>query len=68
MAVSDDDIMGPRCVECFFNTIAIDNGAFDIYHFDVKIVDCENQIVRIPTVYPSVIDSETFIVGKRRLG
>lgn len=57
---SDDDIMGPRCVECFFNTIAIDNGAFDIYHFDVKIVDCENQIVRIPTVYPSVIDSETF--------
>lgn len=44
----------------FFNTIAIDNGAFDIYHFDVKIVDCENQIVRIPTVYPSVIDSETF--------
>lgn len=52
----------------FFNTIAIDNGAFDIYHFDVKIVDCENQIVRIPTVYPSVIDSETFIVGKRRLG
>ena len=57
---SDDDIMGPRCVEYFFNTIAIDNGAFDIYHFDVKIVDCENQIVRIPTVYPSVIDSETF--------
>ena len=23
---SDDDIMGPRCVEYFFNTIAIDNG------------------------------------------
>lgn len=57
---SDDDILGPRCVECFFDTISKDNDFFDIYHFDVNIIDSEGQVIKKTAAYPPIINSETF--------
>ena len=34
---SDDDVMGKRCVELFYETISSND--FDIYHFNVKEID-----------------------------
>ena len=55
---SDDDVVGENCVELFYNEIS--NGAkYDIYHFNVKIVDSEGKVIYIPRNYPSVIGVET---------
>ncbi len=55
---SDDDVVGERCVELFYEEIS--NGViFDIYHFDVKIINSEGHVIYQPGAYPRVIDSET---------
>lgn len=55
---SDDDIIGERCVELFYKGIE-DSSKFDIYHFDVKIIDSEGEIVYLPREYPDIIDVDT---------
>lgn len=50
---SDDDVLGERCVELFYNEIA-DGSSFDIYHFDVKIIDSAGRIVYLPGNYPDI--------------
>lgn len=53
---SDDDILGKNCIELFYNEIR--KNQYDIYHFDVKVIDEKKQIVAIPKSYPEVISSE----------
>lgn len=53
---SDDDIMDPYCVETFYKELEKDT-LFDIYHFDVKVINENSKIVRIPTPYPEIITS-----------
>lgn len=55
---SDDDIMGERCVELFYKEIA-DGAMYDIYHYDVEIIDPKGKIIYKPRKYPEVIDIET---------
>ncbi len=55
---SDDDVIGDRCVELFYAEIS-KGVKFDIYHFDVRIIDSEGRIAYQPNAYPWVIDSET---------
>ena len=55
---SDDDVLGERCVELFYQGIS-NNYSYDIYHFDIKIIDYKGQIAYLPTQYPEVIDVET---------
>ena len=60
---SDDDIMEPDCVACFYKEI--ENGtSYDLYHFNVDIIDEQNQIVKHPNSYPDVIDAVTFLKKK----
>lgn len=60
---SDDDIMEPNCVECFYKEV--ENGAsYDLYHFNVDIINEQNQIVKHTKSYPDVIDSVTFLRKK----
>ena len=55
---SDDDMMGERCVELFYKEIA-DGAIYDIYHYDVEIIDPKGKIIYKPQKYPEVIDIET---------
>lgn len=55
---SDDDIIGERCVELFYKEIE-DKNKFDIYHFDVKIIDSDGRIAYLPGEFPEIIDVET---------
>lgn len=60
---SDDDMMEPTCVENFYKEI--DNGAdYDLYHFDVDIIDENNKVVKHTPSYPEVLDSVSFLKGK----
>ena len=55
---SDDDVIGERCVELFLKEVS-DQPQFDIYHFDVKIIDSDGNVVYIPGAYPDVISVES---------
>lgn len=60
---SDDDMMEPTCVESFYKEI--ENGAkYDLYHFDVEVIDENNKVVKHTYPYPQVIDSVSFLKGK----
>lgn len=52
---SDDDMLDSRCVELFYREV--EKTQFDIYHFDVKIINENSQIVTTPKPYPEVISS-----------
>lgn len=59
---SDDDMMSPDCVECFYEEIR--NGAnFDIYHVNVDVVDEEDNIIR-HTYFPPLVTSRDFLRAK----
>lgn len=60
---SDDDVLEDRCVEMFYKTIA-ENPNHDIYHFNINIIDEDNQVISKPTAYPKTIDSITFYLKK----
>lgn len=60
---SDDDMMGPRCVELFYNQLK-SFPIYDVYHFDVKVIDDNNNITSIPNSYPEVISNYDYYSGK----
>ena len=60
---SDDDVMGERCVEAFYKEI--EGGAkFDIYHFNVDIINEYNTIVQTPPSYLPLLSSMDFFIQK----
>jgi hypothetical protein len=55
---SDDDIMHEQCVETFYSEINAGK-LFDLYHFNVTIIDENSNILR-KTSFPSVLSIEEF--------
>ncbi len=60
---SDDDIIGSRCVELFYNRVK-KGAARDIFHFNVNIIDENDRVIRKIKPYPSTISSEELYVNK----
>lgn len=56
---SDDDIMGEKCVESFFKQLAITENAYDLYHFNVKVINGQEQILK-ESIYPDVTNATIF--------
>lgn len=63
---SDDDVMEPNCVEEFYKTINKQREKYDVYHFNVKVINNENEVTRIPCLYPDVLSSLNYYKGKMR--
>lgn len=60
---SDDDIMGERCVELFFQMLK--DSYFDIYHFDVKEIDEYGELTGLKSQYPDIVTS--YYLYKRKM-
>lgn len=63
---SDDDVMEPNCVEEFYNAIDKYKDNFDIYHFNVKVINNEDKVTRVPCLYPDILSSLGYYKGKMR--
>lgn len=61
---SDDDIMESDCVQNFYKTIEETNFKYDIYHFDVNIINNKWEIIRTPPQYPQNLDAFTYYKNK----
>lgn len=60
---SDDDMMEADCIEDFYNEIR--NGAnYDLYHFDVDIINERDEIIKKAKTFPTVIDAVSFLKKK----
>lgn len=52
---SDDDLMEPKCVESFYKTLDSDNDDYDVYHFDINIIDSEGKLLKECEEYPALL-------------
>lgn len=55
---SDDDILSPTCIENFYK--AKETYSSDVFHYNLKIIDSENKIIRSTPNYPEVLTSVEF--------
>jgi glycosyltransferase involved in cell wall biosynthesis len=55
---SDDDIADNRCVEAFYATLELKNGRFDVYRFNVTVIDNNGNIIRETAIGPEEEGSE----------
>lgn len=60
---SDDDIIGDKCVELFINEIN-KKSLYEIFHFDVKIIDENDEIIEIPKLYPDIYTAKQLYIDK----
>lgn len=58
---SDDDVAGEKCVELFYQEIA-DGAKYDIYHYNVNVINTKGCVVYEPKEYPDVIGVEDLYV------
>jgi glycosyltransferase involved in cell wall biosynthesis len=68
---SDDDEMDPGCVAAFHSALERTSGAFDLYRFNVKVIDVEGKFLDFCPPHPeieSALDYTYFFVhGVRRI-
>ena len=60
---SDDDVMGKHCIESFYKEIN-NNPQYDLYHFDVRIIDTNKNVEHAIKPYPDVLDSTSFYIKR----
>lgn len=60
---SDDDIIGNNCVDLFYNELA-KGEVFDLFHFDLDIINDQNEIIKNTEPYPDIINSVSFLKKK----
>lgn len=60
---SDDDIMSENCVELFYQEI--EKGShFDLYHFNVDVIDEKNCVIKKTKAYPDILSAVSFLKQK----
>ena len=61
---SDDDVMEPNCVEELFRQIEQTKDAYNLYHFDVNIIDEEAHVIKELPAYPLVLGAYDYYKAK----
>ena len=54
---SDDDVMESNCVEEFYRCLDQTNNKYDLYHFDINIIDEEEKVVNVCPKFPLINSS-----------
>lgn len=57
---SDDDIADAGCNAAFQHALESTNSAFDVYHFQVNIIDGDGKLLRRPPDFPPFLNSIDF--------
>lgn len=61
---SDDDVMEASCVEEFYKVIQQTKEEYDVYHFNVKVIDDYGEITNTPQSYPTRLHRVAYYKGK----
>lgn len=58
---SDDDLMSPNCAEQFYKMLHEErNSIYDVYHFDLDIIDIKGNLIKECALYPPLLSSSDF--------
>jgi glycosyltransferase involved in cell wall biosynthesis len=60
---SDDDLMNEGCVEHFYREI-LKNPAYDIYHFDVSVINERGELLRTGNNFPEVLTGYDYLLKR----
>lgn len=63
MMFSDDDVLEPKCIEAFYGEREKGED-YDLYHYNVTVIDEKGKVIRIPASYPGLISSKDFLKAK----
>ena len=61
---SDDDVMDADCVRLLSRYVEFTSGAFDVYHFNVDVIDSRGAFVGRKQNYPAILPPYDFYRGK----
>ena len=64
---SDDDVMEPNCVEELFRQIENTKGVYNLYHFNVDVIDERGAFKWRKQDYPAVLSAYRFYRGKNSM-
>ena len=64
---SDDDVMEPNCVEELFRQIENTKGVYNLYHFNVDVIDERGAFKYRQQDYPAVLSAYRFYRGKNSM-
>lgn len=65
---SDDDLVDKTCVESFYNEVnRITDDLFDIYHFNIKVINETGTIIDEPWEFPTILKANNFFEYKSKL-
>ena len=64
---SDDDVMEPNCVEELLRQIEKTEGYYDVYHFNVDVIDERGAFKYRQQDYPAVLSAYRFYRGKNSM-
>lgn len=56
MMFSDDDMLEPECVEAFYKRLEHDGDRFDLYHFELEIIDASDRKIKSTPAFPPIIN------------
>lgn len=56
---SDDDLMTPSCVETFYEAVRTIDA--DVFHFNIDLIDVNNQLLKRCNAYPPVLTIDDFL-------
>jgi len=60
---SDDDIMDSTCVENFYHSLSLDD-SFNIYHYNINVIDKDDNILLVGAEFPSVMTTQDFLLER----
>ena len=60
---SDDDLLGPRCIELFYEKLK-SNKNIDLFHFDLKIIDKNGTVILDPQNFPENMSVDNFFTNR----
>lgn len=63
---SDDDVMEPRCVEVFYKHLELTEEKYDLYHFNVRIINDKGEVTRTHQSYPQALQNFEYYKGKMK--
>jgi glycosyltransferase involved in cell wall biosynthesis len=61
---SDDDVMSPNCVQNFLDALASTKEQYDVYRFNIEMIDAEGSLICIKEPHPVTESAYEFLTRR----
>ena len=61
---SDDDIMTKNCVQSFYDTLGLTDGSYNVYRFNIEMIDAKDKIICVKERHPEIESSYQFLLRR----